>query len=126
MSASPTYNTGGATHRLLYWQQGGGSRQDEQVPCGAWNRNSGVFGLLCLVKRKSPRFLRGGPYSLLIGTLARGIIAVARFGRAQSCRASWANWNMGFASGARFCVLCCLQCWAGPWWEWACWTGVGA
>ena len=44
----------------------------------------------------------------------RGIIAAVRFGRAQSCR-SWANWNMGSASGAhlRRPLLCCLQCWAG-------------
>jgi hypothetical protein len=86
-----------ATHRLLFAAgRGGGGHPEELVPCGAWDRE--VFGHLCLVARKSPRFLRDSPY-----WLARGIIAVVRFGRAQSCR-SWANWNTGPASSARFCT----------------------
>jgi hypothetical protein len=44
----------------LYWQQGGGSWAEELVPCGAWSRE--VFGHLRLAARKSPRFLRDGPY----------------------------------------------------------------
>ena len=38
----------------------GGGHPEELVPCGAWSRE--VFGHLCLVARKSPRFLRDGPY----------------------------------------------------------------
>jgi hypothetical protein len=55
-------------------------------------------------------------WPLLIGTGYN--CRVVRFGRAQSCR-SWANRNMGSASGARFCAACSAG--RGPWRGWA-WT----
>jgi hypothetical protein len=58
----PHVDYGGSTGMRLIgcFLQQGGSHPEELAPCGAWNRE--VFGHLCLVARKSPRFLRDGPY----------------------------------------------------------------
>jgi hypothetical protein len=59
----PHVGYGGSTGGRLTgcFLQQGGSRPEELVPYGAWS-NMEVIGHLCLVARKSPRFLRDGPY----------------------------------------------------------------
>jgi hypothetical protein len=55
------FHWGAMDRRLIgCFLQQGGSRPEELVPRGAWSRE--VFGHLRLVARKSPHFLRDGPY----------------------------------------------------------------
>jgi hypothetical protein len=105
-----------ATHRLLFAARG----RSHPAPRGAsavWRMEQGGRSLatcLCFVARKSPRFLRDGPYRL-----ARGILSVVRTSVVHRVAGPGPIGTWGPPLAPAFVLLAVLGGGARWWWAWA-------